>query len=451
LFPLGALATLRRLMRIEGVRLRNFRAFRDVDLRDLPSFAVFVDATGTGKTTLFSVFQFLHEALTTNVTSAFGKLGGFQDVCSRGSSGPIEIELRLRHDAEHDEPALVRYALHLEEQHGRPVVAHEQLEVCAGDKPRSYPAFGFYRGLDASVKIAVGGSGEAPTSMRPDVDTRRLKRPERPEMDEWLLRSADILALKGISQFAHFRWAAALGTLVETWHLSARGPGRARTEQELGDARHLTSSGDNLPLVLEHLQRHHPDVLAQIVQRLARRVPGLQHVETKVTEEGRVLLKFQDGAFAAPFLAHQVSDGTIKMLAYLVLLLDPDPRSLLCVEEPEHHLYPTLLSELAEELRAYAVRGRQVLVTSRSPDFLNAVELHEVFWLVKRKGVTEVRRGRDNAQLKAYIEEGDKLGDLWKQGLFDDDRHDRRRDHTASDRARTLRARPSPSSRDRQA
>ncbi|WP_419632875.1 AAA family ATPase, partial [Thiolapillus sp.] len=137
------------------------------------------------------------------------------------------------------------------------------------------------------------------------------------------------------------------------------------------------------------------------------------------TEEGRVLLRFQDGAFEDPFLARYVSDGTIKMLAYLVLLYNPTPHPLLCVEEPENQLYPMLLWELAEEFRAYAERGGQVFVSTHSPDFLNAVEIDEVYWLVKEEGYTSIKRARDNKQLAAFISEGDQMGYLWKDGLFE--------------------------------
>ena len=131
-----------------------------------------------------------------------------------------------------------------------------------------------------------------------------------------------------------------------------------------------------------------------------------------------MLLKFQDGSFEDPFLARYVSDGTIKMLAYLVLLYDPTPHPLLCVEEPENQLYPSLLWDLAEEFRAYAMRGGQVFVSSHSPDFLNAVELDEVFWLVKEEGYTQVIRARDDEQVSALMNEGDQMGYLWKMGIL---------------------------------
>jgi len=107
------------------------------------------------------------------------------------------------------------------------------------------------------------------------------------------------------------------------------------------------------------------------------------------------------------------------MFAYLVLLHDPSPHPLLCVEEPENQLYPSLLVELAEEFRDYARRGGQVFVSTHSPDFLNAIRLEEVFWLGKEGGFTTVRRAQDDAQIQAYMQDGDQMGYLWKQGFLD--------------------------------
>jgi predicted ATPase len=137
-----------------------------------------------------------------------------------------------------------------------------------------------------------------------------------------------------------------------------------------------------------------------------------------LTQDGRLILNFQDQSFADPFIDRYVSDGTIKMFAYLVLLYDPEPHPPLCIEEPENQLYPTLLGELAEEFRAYAERGGQVFVSSHSPDFLNAVQLGEVYWLVKDQGYTGIHRAQDDKQIAAFIAEGDQMGYLWKEGFF---------------------------------
>ena len=106
------------------------------------------------------------------------------------------------------------------------------------------------------------------------------------------------------------------------------------------------------------------------------------------------------------------------MFAYLILLYDPNPHPLLCVEEPENQLYPNLLWELAEEFRAYAERGGQVFVSSHSPDFLNAVRIDEVYWLTKQQGFTSIIRAQDDRQIAAFMAEGDQMGYLWTEGLF---------------------------------
>ncbi len=392
-------------MQIESIRLKNFRAFKDITLRDIPRFCVLVGANGTGKSTLFSVFGFLRDAMTTNLTAALGKLGGsrgLQEVRSRNSTGPIEIELKIRASLRAGASSLITYELQIDEEAGRPFVAREILKYRRGSKGQPWHFLDFSRGV-----------GEAVTNELESVtDEKDLKR------EPQTLKSPDILAIKGLAQFERFPAVVALGDLIENWHLSDFHISRARPEQEAGYAEHLSREGENLSLVVEYLYKNHQDAFVRILQRLRGCIPGITHVDAKTTEEGRVLLKFQDGAFEDPFLARYVSDGTIKMLAYLVLLYDPAPHPLLCVEEPENQLYPSLLWDLAEEFRTYAERGGQVFVSTHSPDFLNAVQIDEVFWLVKEDGYTQVKRANEDAQLAALVAEGDQLGYLWKQGMF---------------------------------
>lgn len=392
-------------MQIEQIRLKNFRAFRDVQMKDIPRFCVLVGANGSGKSSLFSVFAFLRDAMASNVTVALARLGGsrgIQEVRSRGARGPIEIELKIRTDLGSRGSKLITYELHIDDEGGRPVVVREILRYRRGSSGRPWRFLDFSRGV-----------GEAVTNELDSVDdeSQLTREPQT-------LKSPDILAIKGLAQFERFPAVVALGNLIENWHLSDFHISRARPEVEAGFADHLSREGENLSLVVEYLHRQHPALFAQILDRLTHRVPGVTSVEAKTTEEGRVLLKFSDGSFEDPFLARFVSDGTIKMLAYLVLLYDPQPHPLLCVEEPENQLYPSLLWDLAEEFRSYALHGGQVFVSTHSPDFLNAVHLDEVFWLAKTEGYTRIHRAADDLQLKAYMEAGDRMGYLWKEGFF---------------------------------
>lgn len=389
-------------MKIEYIRLKNFKSLQDIEMRDIPDMCVLVGANGSGKSTLFSLFGFLKDALTDNVHVALTKLGGsrgYQEVRSRNSEGPIEIELKFR-----DQPSspLVTYSLTISEENGRPIIEREALKYRRGSKGQPWRFLDFSR-----------GQGTAVTNEPAEVtDVAELVR------DEQTLKSADILAIKGLAQFKRFPAVVALGNLIENWHISDFHIQRAKPEQEAGYAEHLSKEGENLSLVTEYLYAHHPETFNRIIDAMKHRVPGITRIAAKTTEEGRVLLKFQDGAFEDPFLARHVSDGTIKMFAYLVLLYDPKSHPLLCVEEPENQLYPKLLAELAEEFRAYARRGGQVFISTHSPDFLNATELHEVFWLAKDQGYTRIKRAQEDEQIKTYIEQGDQMGYLWKDGFF---------------------------------
>jgi predicted ATPase len=390
-------------MKIESIRLKNFKVFRDAELTDLPNFCVVVGANGTGKSTIFSMFGFLREALTTNVNTALMKLGGsrgFQEVRSRNSQGPIEIELKFR---ENPDSPLITYFLQIGEKEGKALVEREVLKYRRGSSGQPWHFLDFTRGKGTAVTNELDAVSEV----------KELQR------EEQTLKSPDILAVKGLAQFARFPAVMTLGNLIENWHVSDFHISKARPEQEAGYAEHLSREGENLSLVIQYLHNHHDKIFKKILDLLKKRVPGISNVDSKTTEEGRVLLKFQDGVFEDPFLARYVSDGTIKMLAYLTLLYDPTPHPLLCVEEPENQLYPKLLWELAEEFRAYANRGGQVFVSTHSPDFLNAARLDEVFWLVKKDGYSQLRRAKDDEQLTAYMAQGDQMGYLWEQGFLE--------------------------------
>ncbi len=392
-------------MRIESIRLKNFKAFREIHLRDIPAFFVVVGANGSGKSTLFDVFGFLHDCLKGNVRQALDKRGRFREVLSRGcdpEKDAILIELQYRMEITGVE-RLVTYSLEIGEEAGSPVVLREVLRYKRG---RYGSPFHF---LDFSK-----GEGYAITNEEDfNVEDELLE-------NETQKVSPDTLAIKGLGQFERFKAASAFRRLIENWHVSDFHISAARGRKEAsGDTEHLSESGDNLPLVARYFHEQHKAVFEKILSTMARRVPGVASVEPVLMADGYLTLRFQDGSFKTPFLDRYVSDGTIKMFAYLTLLHDPKPHPLLCVEEPENQLYPQLMVELAEEFRAYAKRGGQVFVSTHSPDFLNAMQLDEVCWLVKRDGCTEIHRAKDNAQVAAYMAEGDMLGNLWNQGFFD--------------------------------
>lgn len=391
-------------MKIEKIRLKNFKVFQDVTIENIPAFCVIVGANGAGKTTLFDVFGFLKDCLTYNVTRALQARGGFQEVVSRGHENEnIELEIQYRLPLTGKE-RLVTYLVEIGLHNKRPAVVREVLRYKRGAYGSPYQF----------LKFAYG-KGEAVTN-----EEAFSKTDEELNREEQDLGAVDILAIKGLGQFQKFKAANALRQMIESWHVSDFHIDAARGAKEaVGEYEHLSASGDNLQQVALNLFENHRDVYERILEAMRQRVPGVNQITTQDTVDGRLVLQFGNGIFKDPFIDRFVSDGTLKMFTYLVLLHDPRPHPFLCVEEPENQLYPRLLPELAEEFRTYSRKGGQVMVSTHSPDFLNATEVGEVFWLEKGEdGFSKVCRAADDAQVVAYMEEGDKMGYLWNQGLF---------------------------------
>lgn len=387
-------------MRIESIKIKNYRVFQDVEVKEIPNMAVFLGMNGVGKTTFFDVFGFLHDALQSNVRAALAKRGGFNEVRSRGQDGDLEFEIKFR--PSENEP-LITY----------------QLAICLADdnKPAiKKEIMRFRRGqMGAPWKILDFSFGEGLAAAGDLVkyeDVQLVKR-NRQKLD-----SPDILAIKGLGQFKEFIAVSQLRRLIEDWYVSDFHIEDARGTKDAGYSERISPSGDNLALVAKYIYDNHRDIFEDILTEMEKRVPGISKVEAQETADGRIVLRFQDGNFKDPFVSRFVSDGTIKMFTYLILLHDPEKHALLCVEEPENQLYPNLLAELAEEFRLYAVEGGQVFISTHSPDFLNAVELDELFCLVKRDGYSKIYKASENPMISQLYKAGDQLGQLWRQGLL---------------------------------
>jgi predicted ATPase len=393
-------------VRIEKLRIKNFKVFVDAEIKDLPTMCVFLGANGSGKSTLFDVFGFLSACLKNNVRSAINNRGGYKEVISRGKeTEDIEFEIKFRNDPINGrkEP-LITYELQIGQVNGQIVVKKEILSYRRGKKGRPFRFIEF-----------SNGKGQATLN---EEDFAQEKQNLVEVREEFSLDAPDILAIKGLGQFQRFKAVTDFRRLLENWYIANFQIPDAKKSQEIGVSEDLSPTGDNLALVADYIYENHHPVFEMILKKMKERVPGISSVDAQKTSDGRIVLRFQDGAFKDPFISRYVSDGTLKMFAYLILLYSPNRYPLLCIEEPENYLHPALLNELAEEFREYANRGGQVFISSHSPDFVNALKVEELFWLKKENGYTTVYRATDDLIVKKLVEEGDKLGSLWTQGYL---------------------------------
>lgn len=381
--------------RIEAIKVKNYRALRDLHLDKLTPLSVLVGPNGSGKSTVFDVFAFLSECFSDGLRRAWDRRGRFRELRTRGQGGPIVIELKYR---EQPKTPLITYHIEIDEAGSGPVLKTEWLRW----KRKSYGAP--FRFLDFAQ-----GQGSVIEGETPDQDARRV--PER-------LDSPDVLAVNALGQLARHPRVSSLRRFITGWHLSYLSGDSARGVPEAGPQEHLSQSGDNLPNVVQFLKEQHPSSLNEILEILRNRIPRLENVDATILEDGRLLLRFKDAPFDAPILAKNVSDGTLKMLAYLTLLNDPERPPLIGIEEPENFLHPRLLQGLAEECRE-ASATTQLMVTSHSPQLVNGLRPDEV-WILDRddRGFTAAKRVAAIPGVSAFVKEGALLGDLWMEGYL---------------------------------
>jgi len=386
----------RSVPRIESIRIKNYRALCDLELKPLSPLTVLLGPNGSGKSTIFDVFAFLSECFSAGLRRAWDKRGRFKELHTRGTSGPIEIELKYR---ERGNLPVITYHLSIDEEKTGPVVAEEWLQWRRGSQGKPV------RFLDFK-----NGSGRVTTGEMPN---------EKDERVEERLDSPDMLAVNTLGQFAKHPRVSALRRFISGWYLSYLTADSARGIAEAGPQERLSMTGDNLPNVIQYLKEQHSDRLVEILRTLSQRVPRLERVDSEFMPDGRLLLEIKDAPFEKPILAKFASDGTLKMLSYLTILYDPDPPQLVGMEEPENHLHPRILPELAEECRNASSRT-QLMVTTHSPFFVNGLRPEEV-WALRRdeKGYTQARRAADIKGINELMDEGSKLGYLWVEGLFE--------------------------------
>ena len=420
------------MARIEGIRIRGYRALGDITLGKLwdtqqadpltPITAV-IGPNGVGKSSLFDAFGFLADCLKLGVEEACDAQGrgGFYRIRSQGWTRPIEFALYYR---EHARARPITYEVAIDaDESGRPFVHTERLRQRRRRQRRGRP-FSFLM-LDRGVGVVWKGDalGEESDSGNVEVFGHPIRLDEETaEREQVELSDTRVLGIATLGTLRQHPRIAAFRRFVEGWYLSYFTPDAARGLPLAGPQSRLSKHGDNLGNVVQFMQRDEPRRLANVLDRIAGRVPGIGSISTELSPDGRLLLQFNDSGFKDPFYAQQMSDGTLKLFAYLLMLEDPHPPPFMCIEEPENGLYHRLLEVLVGELRAHATgsEATQVFVTTHQPYFVDALTPEETWVLDKgTDGFSTIRRASDDPIVRELVAEGLGLGGLWYSEYLD--------------------------------
>jgi predicted ATPase len=384
---------------LQSIKLSGFLSFPpDSPAIDLTPLNVLIGPNGSGKSNLIEAVELLHAAPTA-FAAAIRDGGGVQEWLWKGSKGSEPATIETVVEGRKPVPDL-RYRLMFAASGQRTEVIDEAVEETAKRSEREKDVFFYYRFQHGrpvlSVRNVSGGYA-----------SRNLKREE-------LVPDESVLSQrKGSDVYPEITWLGHQFAKIQTFrewsfgrYVALRQPQPADLPTDL-----LLADSRNLGLLLNELE--HTDASAEFNRLLTRFLPRYQRFSTRI-QGGTVQFYLHESGLKAPVPATRLSDGTIRFMAILALLLSPAPPPLICIEEPELGLHPDAVALLADLLVAAATRT-QLIVTTHSDILVSGLTEHARSILVcEYRGGTQVERVDPDTLthwLKKY-----RLGEIWRIG-----------------------------------
>jgi len=378
---------------IKSVRFEHFKSLDDVAL-PLGPVNILIGMNAAGKSNVIDGLRVLSEAVQSDVETTVSRRGGVNSVVFRGSRSKtfaIEITYIVPDPSAPHSSSDMAYRVEVGDHEGSPAVLEELLRL---KRKRNEPG---RAKIWLSARLGEG---------------RAVRDAETLEREAFQTGDTGVLALKALGFLATFPRIRALRAFVEEWQFLSVNLDAIRAPQRDVRAETLRPDAGNLANVLRTIRG--TDVYVDIMEDLAHLLGTVEGVETDV-DRGRVLLLLRERPFPDPFEAIAASDGTLRLLALLTAVHLMPRHGLLCVEEPEHGLHPLVFGPLLDLIRERCPAGetRQTIITTHSPDLVDAAEPDEIVTVERNsRGTTELAR-LDPQQLRQWLIDF-RLGELWR-------------------------------------
>ncbi|MEK7727692.1 MAG: ATP-binding protein [candidate division KSB1 bacterium] len=375
-----------------------------------------VGANASGKTNLISALRFLQHAVLQNAESAVNEWGGPAEVRNkrvreRAQPKPLRLSVKLDFSKAQKvgfETEDSRYhflsfnysvTLDLRSSESLPKVVAEILEADIEDKQRQTLRYKLQRNASEVEIFDPSQKGKA--------HSQKIRVPEQ---------EATRLAL-GVGFFSPP--CVMLRHIISNWRFFNISPQVARVPaKEIPDI-DLGPAGENLAVILHKLEMQNgKGAMDAIVAGLKSTVAGFQGLKTaQLPIEGQWAFQVVEEKIRGAINPNSVSDGTIRLLAFMVIAhWTAQHASLVAIEEPENGIHPHLSEHLVQILRATA-QQRQFLITTHNPAFLDHLTSGEVVLFDKIDGFTKIKRASDIPEIKRF-QKHFRLGELWVQGTL---------------------------------
>ncbi|MCK5848004.1 MAG: AAA family ATPase [Caldisericia bacterium] len=371
---------------ISYLEINNVKTLKHVILQNLKPFTVILGKNGSGKTSILETLDFLSTSIQSGLVETCKKRNGLKELTTKDGSKSISITVHLYDDVSNEK---IGYTVSISEKNENPYIEKEVLFIPGG----------------RIIMKFENGSGY--------IETENSR-------EEEVLFSEDIFAIGIYGSISKFNYAETVYSFfknIRTYDLNIES---LRNVLVLKLEENLERNGENLANVLYQCKKNNPELYKTIIEKLQHHIPSLETIETKQNENLSNQVYMIDKGFKEPINRNYISSGTLKMLAYYLLLTKPSDLSLMGIEEPENGIYPAFISELAEACRITS-ENLQVFVTTHSPYFVNNMEPNEV-WLCTRdkSGFSNCVNVSEIEGIETYIKKGAKLGHLWTEGFLRD-------------------------------
>ncbi len=406
--------------KILGIAIKNYGSLRDIKMGklfsdrnddELGNMVAIIGPSGNGKSTIADAFGFISDCISTDVETACDEKnrGGFDQLISQCGATEIRFEIYYK-ESKNSRP--ITYELTIsKDKMDRAYVKEERLRQRRVGNSYGRP-LSFLHLIDGKGYAFEGAEGgQVDDEGNETVGTKVMV-----ELSE--SRTLGIVTLGVMKQYSRIEKFL---SFLKSWYLCYFTPDAARQLQTASPSPYLNKTGSNINNVAQYMFRENPDEFKKILLDIQDKIPNIDRIKPEKLPNGQMVLEFFQKGFSEPFFSQRMSDGTLKLFAYYLLLHERNPRQLVFVEEPENGLYHKYLANLAVEMKRNVGKGyaKQLFVTTHSPFFVNALAPEQVWVLEKdENGFSKIKRASEYEFVSDLTSEGASMGDLWYSEYF---------------------------------
>lgn len=398
---------------ISSIGAENFLSFQKLDLK-LGAFNALVGPNGAGKSNLLQIFQFLGDVARFDLIDALKQFGGYESLRFRGSgakSGPVRLSLTGKITKYASEAAPDEYRLSF--------------------WPRFYMAIGDQKAAQRRVihrneRIVLkrtAGRGRRITLSGNTLKIDNVGDTDQNTAGQLEIRGSatGLATLRRLGELYEASQVEELAQIFLQLRLFEINVDKARLPSETMYSERLSADGSNLASFLYWLRDKHPAVFSRLCSDMSQILPSFESFEFAEIggADSAVRIDLREKGLSGFTPMARASYGTIRALALLAMLHDPNPPRLTCLEEVDHGLHPHALDLIVDRLREASSRTQIVLAT-HSPALVNRLKVEELIVAERdlTTGGTRIFRPSGSVVRRLSDETGYGLGELWFSGVL---------------------------------